>query len=284
MSIDLHTHSKSSDGSLTPAALARKAKRLGLTAVALTDHNTVSGLPEFLAEAHRLGLTAVGGTELSTVYQGQELHLLGLFIPPDRYSDMTALTKKYLDCKEQSNRDLAARLTADGYTVDYDALRRQNPTRVINRALIAEVLLAGGYVPSVKAAFDTLLREGMGYYTPPERLDFFDAIRFLRSIHVLPVWAHPLQYTDEDTVRSALPQAVESGLLGFEVMHSSYDKATVTRARALADEFGLLRSGGSDFHGTAKPDVSMGVGSRGGAEPNIPHEYYAALQACAEQL
>ena len=111
-----------------------------------------------------------------------------------------------------------------------------------------------------------------------------DAIRFLRSIHAVPVWAHPLQYIEESTVREALPEAVEAGLVGMEVMHSSYDEATVTAAKAMADEFGLLYSGGSDFHGAVKPDVYMGVGNREGTAPNIPDEYYENLRKRAEQL
>jgi predicted metal-dependent phosphoesterase TrpH len=284
MPIDLHTHSNASDGTFPPAELAAMAKQRGLTHVALTDHNTVSGLPAFMAEAERLGITAVAGTELSTVLDGREIHLLGLFIPPERYADITELTSEYRGYKEQSNMDLAARLTANGYTVDYEDLRRRNPDRVINRALIAEELLAGGHVPSVKAAFDTILGEGMGYYIPPERLDFFTAIRFLRSIGALPVWAHPLQYIEESIVRAALPEAVEAGLLGMEVMHSSYDEATVTRAKAIADEFGLLYSGGSDFHGTAKPTVRLGIGCQEGEIPNIPDDFYTLLSERAKGL
>ena len=284
MPIDLHLHSTHSDGTLTPAEIIAKAKSLGLTAVALTDHNTVSGLWDFLNEAEKQGVTAVAGTELSTVYKGQEIHLLGLFIPAEALAAVTALTEDYLARKEQSNRDLVARLAAHGYKVDYEAIRASTPDGNVNRALIAKALLAGGYVPSVKAAFDTLLGEGMGYYDPPTRPDLFDTIRFLKSIRAVPVWAHPLQYMDEVTVRQALPEAVEAGLVGMEVMHSSYDEATVTAAKALAHEFGLLYSGGSDFHGAVKPDVLMGVGSREGTSSNIPDEYYEALKAKAEAL
>jgi predicted metal-dependent phosphoesterase TrpH len=190
----------------------------------------------------------------------------------------------YLTRKEQSNRDLADRLAADGYRVDYNAIKAATPDGNVNRALIAKELMAKGYVASVKEAFDTLLGEGMGYYTPPERLDFFDAIRFLRSIHTLPVWAHPLQFMDESTVRAILPAAVEAGLVGMEVMHSSYDDHTIARAKSLADEFGLLYSGGSDFHGAVKPDVYMGVGSRERMTPNIPDEYYEKLRERAQKL
>ncbi len=284
MPIDLHIHSTHSDGTLTPAELISEAKRLGLSAVALTDHNTVSGLPDFMAEAERAGITAVAGTELSTVYGGREIHLLGLFIPPDRYADITALMQDYRARKAQSNRDLIARLRADGYAIDYAEVERKNPSGNINRALIAKELLERSYVTSVKEAFDTLLEEGLGYYTPPERLGFLDAIRFLRGVKAVPVWAHPLQYMNETAVRAILPSAVEAGLLGMEVQHSSYDDATISRAKAIANEFGLLYSGGSDFHGAVKPDVRLGVGSREGAKPNMPDEYYEKLQERARTL
>ncbi len=284
MPIDLHIHSTHSDGTLPPAELIAEAKRLGLSAVALTDHNTVSGLPDFLFEADKQGVTAVAGTELSTVYQDREIHLLGLFIPAEAFPVITALMQDYRARKEQSNRDLVARLTAGGYPIDYAEVEGKNPGGNINRALIAKELMAKGYVTSVKEAFDTLLGEGMGYYTPPKRLDFFDAIRFLRSIHTIPVWAHPLQYMDEPTVRAILPLAVEAGLVGMEVQHSSYDDATIARAKSMADEFGLLYSGGSDFHGAVKPDVKLGVGSREGTKPNIPDEYYEKLREQARAL
>ncbi len=284
MPIDLHLHSTHSDGTLTPAEIISEAKRLGLSAVALTDHNTVSGLPDFLSEADKQGVTAVAGTELSTVYQDREIHLLGLFIPAEHFPAVTALMQDYRARKSQSNRDLVARLTAGGYPIDYAEVERKNPGGNINRALIAKELMAKGYVTSVKEAFDTLLGEGMGYYIPPKRLDFFDAIRFLRSIHTIPVWAHPLQYMDEPTVRAILPLAVEAGLVGMEVQHSSYDDATIARAKAIADEFGLLYSGGSDFHGAVKPDVKLGVGSREGTKPNMPDEYYEKLREKARAL
>ncbi len=284
MPIDLHLHSTHSDGTLTPAELVSEAKRLGLSAVALTDHNTVSGLPDFMAEAERAGITAVAGTELSTVRDGRELHLLGLFIPEKHYADITALMQDYRARKAQSNRDLVARLRGGGYAIDYAEVERKNPGGNINRALIAKELMAKGYVTSIKEAFNTLLGESMGYYIPPERLEFLNAIRFLRSIRAIPVWAHPLQYMDEAAVRAILPGAIEAGLIGMEVQHSSYDDKTASRAKAIADEFGLLCSGGSDFHGAVKPDVKLGISSREGIRPNMPDEYYEKLRGRARAL
>ena len=284
MSVDLHIHSTHSDGTYSSAEIIAEAKRLGLSAVALTDHNTVSGLPNFLTEARAADLTAIPGTELSTVYEKKEIHLLGLFIPEQHFADITALMQDYRVRKAQSNRDLVARLCKDGYVIDYAEVERKNPNGNINRALIAKELVANGYVSSVKEAFDTLLGDSIGYYIPPERLDFFEAIRFLRRIHVLPVWAHPLQHMDEPTVRAILPRAIEAGLAGMEVQHSSYSNETILRAKAIANEFGLLYSGGSDFHGSVKPDVKLGVGSREGDTPNIPDTYYESLLSASKNL
>lgn len=284
MSVDLHIHSTHSDGTYSSAEIIAKAKRLGLSAVALTDHNTVSGLPNFLTEARAADLTAIPGTELSTVYEEKEIHLLGLFIPEQHFADITALMQDYRVRKAQSNRDLVARLGKDGYVIDYAEVERKNPNGNINRALIAKELVANGYVSSVKEAFDTLLGDSIGYYIPPERLDFFEAIRFLRRIHALPVWAHPLQHMDEPTVRAILPRAIEAGLAGMEVQHSSYSNETILRSKAIANEFGLLYSGGSDFHGSVKPDVKLGVGSREGDTPNIPDTYYEALLSASKNL
>ena len=284
MSIDFHIHTTHSDGSFTPAEIISMAKEAGLTAVALTDHNTVSGVPAFMAEAVGQGITAVAGTELSTTYQGEEIHLLGLFIPEAHYADVEALMEQYKTYKEDSNRALIAALAKGGYTLDYEEMLRKYPDCTINRAHFARELVASGYVSTISEAFDRLLDEKNGYYVPPKQLDLMEAVRFLRSIRAVPVWAHSLQFLDEATVRDFLPAIIEAGLLGMEVQHSSYDEATVLRAKAIADEFGLLYSGGSDFHGKAKPTVKLGVGSKNGTEPNIPNEYYETLRRAAEHI
>lgn len=278
MPIDLHLHSTHSDGSLTPAELIAKAKSQGITAVALTDHNTVSGLPDFMEEARKQGVTAIPGIEISTDMNGIELHLVGLFIAPEHYAAIEHMMQEYHRLKEKSNIALLENLNRGGYAITYADVLRQAGTNTPNRAHVAMALHEAGYVTSVKDAFDRLLREKHGYYTPPARLGITDAIRYLRSIRALPVLAHPFLTLSEEALRAALPDLIAAGLVAMEVQHSTFDAAAIAQAKSVADDYGLLYSGGSDFHGKAKPDVYMGVGSRIGAEPNIPDEYCEKLR------
>lgn len=271
---DLHTHSVYSDGSATPAEIISQAKRLGLGAVALTDHNTTAGLPEFLAEGEAQGVTAVPGIELSTLYGERELHLLGLFVRPEHYEKLDALTEKFHHLKEESNLRLAEGLRGAGYGIDYARVRRRNPAGNVNRVHFAEELLEGGFVSSVKEAFDTILNEKFGLYRPPDRLQLLDGIRFLNGLGVLPILAHPLQDLDEGELRALLPAAMEAGLLGMETLHSSYGAEEKEIALRAAEEFGLVQSGGSDYHGSGKPDVSLATG-RG--ELAVPVQIYETL-------
>lgn len=269
MYCDLHTHSTYSDGTFSPAQLISEAKKLGLT-VALTDHNTVSGLPAFMAEAERQGVTAVPGIELSTVYDKKELHLLGLFIAPEYYAAVEQLAKENLRLKQISNAALVEKLRTAGYRIDYDAIQRQNPNGNTNRAHIAAALMEMGYVESIREAFDTLLNEGNGFYEPLRRLQLTDGIRFLRQIHALPILAHPLKDLSESALRALLPEAINAGLLGIETHHSAYSREQTRLAAQIAEEFHLLPSGGSDFHGTIKPQVHLGC-------PPVPLEFYEKL-------
>lgn len=271
---DLHTHSVYSDGSATPAEIISEAKRLGLGAVALTDHNTTAGLPEFLAEGEKQGVTAVPGIELSTNYGGRELHLLGLFVQPEHCGKLDALTEGFHRLKEESNLRLAEGLRAAGYGIDYARVKKRNPSGNVNRVHFAEELLERGFVSSVKEAFETILDEKCGLYVPPERLGLLDAIRFLSELRILPILAHPLQELDEGELRALLPAAIGAGLLGLETLHSSYGAGEKKIALGVADEFGLAKSGGSDYHGSGKPDVRLAFG-RG--ELVIPVQIYEDL-------
>ncbi|MBR5144108.1 MAG: PHP domain-containing protein [Clostridia bacterium] len=273
MNCDLHTHTNHSDGSSTVAELVSGAKERELI-IALTDHNTVTGLPEFLSEADRLGVVAIGGTELSTVYEGREFHLIGLFIDPEHYEKIEALCREYHMLKEQSNIDLVAKLCNAGYIIDYSAIKAKNLKGNVNRAHIAAELIKQGYVSSISEAFDKLLDEKRGLYIPPRRLELVDAIGFLRGIRAVPILAHPLKEIDDARLRQMLPVLKEAGLVAIETMHSSYSDDKIAISKKIADEFGLLESGGSDYHGSIKPGVMLGVGK---GNLDIPDTVYHAL-------
>lgn len=265
---DLHTHSHYSDGTFSPAEIIAEAENLGLSAVALTDHNTVAGLPEFLSAAEGKEVEAIPGVEISTQYGETELHIVGLFLPPEALAPLTALMDSFNQKKEESNLQLIQALNRAGYDLNYDDIRRSHPDGTLNRATIAAALLEKGYVESINEAFQTLLSKKSGYYFPPERLDAFDAIRFLRKQGAIPVLAHPfLNLKTEETLRGFLQQAVPQGLAAMETMYSSFSPEFTELARKIAREFGLKESGGSDFHGQTKPHISLGTGKGNLAVP-----------------
>ena len=257
---DLHTHSCFSDGTYTPAQLLEKAQALGLGAIALTDHNTAQGLPDFLAAAKNYRVEAVPGVEFSTDYEGTELHILGLFIQPRYFDEITEKMADMQRRKEESNRELVENLRRAGFDLDYDHICEKTVGQ-INRAHIAAELTELGYTASVQEAFSTLLGAKHGYYNPPERIDACEMICYIRSIGAVPVLAHPfLSLKEEGALRRFLGPAKEAGLVGMEVLYSKYTEEQTRLAEELVKEFGILPSGGSDFHGEVKPDISLGTG------------------------
>lgn len=256
---DLHTHSSYSDGTYTPSELIAEAKKIGLSAIALTDHNTVAGLDEFLAAAEGTGVEAVPGIELSTEWGGRELHILGLYIKTDDYSRLVGLVEDMKARKEMAYRECIASLRCAGYELDYDEICSGCKGQA-NRAHIARELVRRGYLASREEAFATLLHPSGDHYRAPKYLDAEEAIRFLKSIGAVAVWAHPYLNLTDEGVREFLPVAKAAGLDAMEVIYSRYDEKTTENARAAARDFGILESGGSDFHGPLKPDVALGVG------------------------
>lgn len=277
---DLHTHSYYSDGTCSPAGLVDAAEALGLAAIALTDHNTVEGLPEFLEAVRGRGVEAVPGIEFSTDYGDTELHILGLFVAPEHYGAVTALLDEAKRRKERSNVALVEALNRAGYVLDYAAIREKTPGAQVNRAHIAMALAEKGYTASVQEAFKTLLSPKCGYYTPPKRPDAFETIRFIKSIGAVAVLAHPfLNLKTPEALRVFLKEAVRWGLDGMETLYPLFDEEATRLAERIADEFGLKPSGGSDFHGAAKPDIRLGTG-RGGLK--VPPEYLEGLRGQAD--
>lgn len=270
MNCDLHTHSVFSDGTWTPTQIVEAAARQRLI-VALTDHNTVSGLPEFMEAAARHGVEAVPGVEFSTDYRGKELHIVALFVRPEAYAPIQAYVAEGDRQKDQSNRDLIRRLREAGFSVEYDTILAKTPDGRVNRANIAAELVEKGYVATVKEAFDTLLKEKHGFYVPPKRPDAYDTIAFIRSIGGLAVFAHPYLSLSRQEVEAFLPEALTRGLQALETRYTTYDEETTAHAQAVAARFGLLESGGSDFHGAVKPNNPLGGVA-------LPREVYEALK------
>lgn len=272
---DLHVHSYYSDGTCSPAELIKLAQQAQLQAIALCDHNTLDGLPELLAAAENSTVEVVPGIEFSTDYMDVELHILGLWITPAHYPVIHALMREQKRRKEQSNMDLVAKLNQAGYAIDYETIRAATPNGNVNRALIAAELTRKGYISSVQEGFKQLLSPKKGFYTPPKRPDSYEIIRLIKQLGAVAVLAHPFLNLDEAALRQFLPRAVEAGLDGMEVLYPKYDAETTLLAQRMAEEYELLPSGGSDFHGQTKPDIQIGVG-RGNLQ--IPVQYMEDLR------
>ena len=278
MYCDLHVHSHFSDGTWSPEELVAEAERLGLDAVALCDHNTVAGVPRFMAAGQGSSVQTVAGIEFSTDFQGTELHILALFVQPEHYDTINAMMEDWKKKKEQSNIDLVAALNRAGYDISYAEIREKG-NGYINRAHIAAELTKKGYTESAQDAFKKLLNPSKGFYQPPEKLLAYDIIRFIKSIGAVAVLAHPFLNLDEAGLRSFLPKAVACGLDGMEVLYPKYKPEQTVLAERIAEEFGILGSGGSDFHGDNKPDIAMGSG-RGTLA--VPTEYLLKLRQRAK--
>ena len=271
--VDLHTHSHCSDGSLSPAQLLQAAESAGVTAVALCDHNTVAGLPEFVEAACHSPVEAVAGTDFSVDYQGK-----ALFLPRESWDAVATRLEALRRDKEESNRALVAALQAGGYAITYADVLAVAGGGWINRAHVAQVLTQKGYTPSVQAAFSTLLGRHGGYYVPPRLPDALETIAFIKSQGAVAVLAHPLLSLDTAQLQRFLPMAVAAGLDAMETMYPRFDDAATRMLQEMAENFGLLESGGSDFHGAAKPDIGIGIGKGSLSVPDAVLEKLRAKQ------
>lgn len=258
--VDLHTHSSASDGSLSPTELVQLAEASGITYLALTDHNTTAGLSEFQKAAQGTGVHAIPGVEISCELGNQELHVLALDLPKEYWAQVETVLVDVLKRAEESKRELVANLRRDGFRISYEGIQAEHPKSVINRAHIGLALKRAGYVASVQEAFQTLLNEDAGYYHPAKRLSASEVLRMIRDVHAIPVWSHPFLKLDYTQVKQALNELVPMGLVGMETFYSTYSEAQTQSALELANAFHLKPSGGSDFHGEAKPNIHLGTG------------------------
>lgn len=271
---DLHTHSIYSDGTFTPREIIDEAVASNLSAVALTDHNTIAGLSDFLNAANDKDILAIAGVEISTGYKDRELHIVGLYLEQSRFAAVENFLKVINDRKTVSNRNLITALQNAGFELDYDEILQKHPG-MVNRAVIAAEMVDKGYISSISEGFRGILSSKNGLYVPPARISALDAIAFLRSVHAVPVLAHPFVSLEESELMDFLKEAVPYGLAAMETRYSSYSPQMTQRAREICEEFGILESGGSDFHGNNKPEISLGIG-KGTLE--VPSEFEIALR------
>ena len=267
---DLHTHSVYSDGTCTPAQIVDAAVSLGLKAVALTDHDSVDGLPDFLAAARGKPIEAIPGAEFAVVYGQTELHLLGLYIPQTAFSQIGALTKQVHQRREQCVHDLVDSLNRAGFSLNFEAMKAAAQGQV-TRAHVALEIENQGLMDS-QTAFRTLLKPGAGHYTSPQRLPFAEVLDLLLQVGAVPVLAHPFLNMSVAQLEDFLPKAKRQGLVGMECLYSGYDEKTTEAAFAMAKQFDLLPSGGSDFHGHIRQDAPLG-----NADHPIPYAFAQAL-------
>ncbi|OUQ86488.1 phosphatase [Brevibacillus brevis] len=243
---DLHTHTKASDGTCEPAENVRLAKEAGLAALAITDHDTVAGIPEAMEAARALDVEIIPGVEVSSVGKGQDIHVLGYFVP---YEDPAFEERLFRlrETRHERNQLLIARLQELGIDISLEKVyrRKQGTDKNIGRPHIAEELIELGVVSTIAEAFDKYLGKGGAAYVNPPRITPQEAITLIKEAGGVAVLAHPGLYDDDELVQ----ELIVFGLDGIEVNHPDNDEVQKMRYSKWAAQYGLVVTGGSDFHG-----------------------------------
>lgn len=258
--VDLHVHSSASDGTFSPSEVTALALRTGLKAYALTDHDTTDGIAEAAAAAAGTGLEVVPGTELSCLAGEKEIHMLGLYLDPEAPEFAAALARLRAD-RERRNEEMLRRFQNDGFLLTMDDLAADEPDAVITRAHFARALLKKGYVTSMDQAFRHYLDHTKKYCPVKQTVEPNEAIRLIRSAGGFPALAHPIQYKlGWKKTEELIASLKDAGLMGVEVYYSSHTQNDSMKLQEICRRYRLLPTGGSDFHGSNKPDISLGSG------------------------
>lgn len=270
--VDLHVHSNKSDGSSTPEELVDIAIRKGLSAFALTDHDTVDGLDRAISYADKLRKEenasggsslvpeVIPGIELSTEYMGKDIHMVGLFIDHNSAAFQAHLNH-FVEARVERNRKMCTRLQEAGIDISYEALIEAFPDSVLTRAHYAVWLIQHGYSLSKEDAFSQYLGDHTKYFVPREKITPEMAVDLILGAGGLPILAHPILYhLSEARLDELTARLKKAGMIGIEAIYSTYNPAEERQIRRLAAKYELCISGGSDYHGTAKPGLEMGNG------------------------
>lgn len=271
--VDLHVHTSASDGSLSPAEVIEKAGEAGLSAIAITDHDTVSGCREATLAGAEAGIEVVPGIELSTRCSGP-VHILGYYIDTDN-SALAAELKAIVQDRDERNEKLVSLMREDGINITYSEMKARFGD-VVGRPHFAEILVENGIAADTADAFSRFVGKGMRYWTPRKSLSVQEAVALISAAGGIPVLAHPFEYKyDSKTLPGLIELCMEAGLQGMECRHSSHTAGEMAYLERLCEEYGLLKTGGSDFHGEPKPDISLGTGK---GLISVPYSWLSALK------
>ena len=258
--IDMHVHSNYSDGTFSPGELVDLAFKAGLSAFALTDHDTILGIDEAIAAGKDRGIEVIPGIEFSTDFEGSDIHMLGYafdYRDPRFFKELTALQ----DTRDTRNRKMIQKMQAHGIDISYEKMKAEDPDGVWTRANFARYLMDHGYVKSVQEAFLRYIGDDGPCYVARERMYCADAITLIHRFGGYAVLAHPHQYKFSEEKLDAFVAMLKShGLDGIEALYSTHRWTDESRVKQLARKYSLCITGGSDFHGSNKPHISLGSG------------------------
>ena len=261
--IDLHTHSNASDGTDTPTELVKKAKKAKLSALALTDHDTLSGLSEAITVSRELDLEFIPGCEIAVACEYGEIHLLGLWVNPDN-TELNHALDTMLSARSKRNKAIVEKLQELGINLKYADLESLVTGESIGRPHIARALLDLGVVGSQHEAFAKYLGQKSPAYVARELPAPEHGIKLLRDAGATVSWAHPmLLRAPKNWVESTLDMLAEAGLDAIEAYHSEHSAEDSRICVELAAKHNLALSGGSDYHGGEKPGIALGAGKGG---------------------
>lgn len=274
--IDLHCHSTFSDGSLTPEQLADEAVKAGLSALALTDHDTVAGLPRFLAAAVGKSFRPVPGVELSVDCSSGVMHMLGYWMDTAN-PELVRQMEWIRNGREMRNRTMLEKLNALGFAMTWDEVQACAGEDVVGRPHFGQVLIQKGYAKDKNEAFDKWLGDGKPGYADRPRLTAEVAVALIRQAGGVAVLAHPFSLRiSRDAMASLFIELAAAGLAGVECYYSEHSVELTKEYLAMAKQANLVPTGGSDFHGEVSPGIRLGVGFGG---LNVPDEALAQLEA-----
>lgn len=251
--------------------------RASVTSLSITDHDTFAGYEAAKPYALERGLDLLCGIELSTKYMGKTIHLLGYFPASEPTAEFSTWLLDLQEKRRDRNRRLVANLQGLGVDITLREVEEMGKT-MAGRPHFATILLRKGYVKTMQEAFDKYLAEQGRAFTEREEVPLDEGIQRMREAGGIPVIAHPVRLGRRTHAEEIewIEAAKEMGMLGLEVRHSDHDAAAVTRYTALAERLGLLVTGGSDYHGTYKPDIRLGTGKDGNV--SVPSEWLERLR------